>query len=141
MTCEGLILVRDQVTSSTPTGTEWIELESPKTMNPNATVVKITAHTNSVYVLDSEGYVFMRHSDRGTGWIRVLKGIYSVSVSMSNQLWALGQNKRTLHVGARLDQVESKLFKWTTSRLPFKFESLDAKMTLDDLDDLVNITV
>jgi hypothetical protein len=51
------------------------------------------------------------------------------------KIWAIDRDQKTLYVGSKLDQLESKFFSWNKISLLHEFESLDAKMALDKLDD------
>ena len=93
VTHNGYVLLRCEVSSTDPTGRRWIHLDRPD----GASFVSVTASSSQVYALDHKGFVYFRDGLsegvclEGTRWIKVLKGLSSISLSKSNQVILFNQ--------------------------------------------------
>ncbi len=87
MTISGEVFCRTKITSETPFGLEWSQVE-----NENYSFCKITCNSKFVYALDVNGYVYLKNDSKldksGTNnWVRVLKGLSNISISLSNKVF------------------------------------------------------
>lgn len=77
-------MLRSDVSLDEPQGKCWIEISS--SIRPT----QIVSNYHLVYALDSKGSVYLRTNTdevkEGTNWIKVLKDLSDISVSMSDQV-------------------------------------------------------
>ncbi len=82
ITCEGKILMRTNITNQFPYGQDWNILNP----YPNSIFVQITTSLNLVYALDTKGNAFLLNNDNYE-WIKVLKDLSFISISISNKVF------------------------------------------------------
>ena len=79
ITCEGNILYREGVWCNEPWGSQWLIIDQ----HPSPRFSQISSNLNLVYGLDMSGNVYLLSEDK---WIKVLKDLSSISISMSNKV-------------------------------------------------------
>ena len=82
VTCEDKVLVRTGIACDIPYGNDWTMIEP----YPDATFIQITANLNLVYALDVQSNVFLLNVDEDFEWVKVLKDLSSISLSISNKV-------------------------------------------------------
>lgn len=134
MTCEEKVLIRTEIDCNRPYGNDWTIVEP----HPEAVFVQVTANLNLVYTLDMLSNVYLLNIvDDRYEWVKVLKDLGNISLSISNKLWALSKDKSQIYVGSKVHSMEEKYkFAWRCVNLPIRLDRLDAAIAFDQLEDL-----
>lgn len=82
MTCEEKVLIRTDIDCSRPYGNDWTIVEP----HPDAVFVQVTANLNLVYALDMLSNVYLLNVDDEYQWVKVLKDLGNISLSISNKV-------------------------------------------------------
>ncbi len=83
LTCEAKVLVRTGISAHQPHGDAWTLIQP----YPDAVFTQITANLNLVYTLDINSNVYLLTiDDDSSEWIRVLKDLSHISLSISNKV-------------------------------------------------------
>lgn len=136
VTCEDKVLIRTGIDSNVPYGDNWTIINP----YPDATFIQVTANLNLVYALDMHSNVFLLNVDENYEWIKVLKDLSDISLSISDKLWALSHDKRHIFIGSKIHSIEDRFkFSWRTIQSPIRLDKIDAAIAFDQIDDLANL--
>jgi hypothetical protein len=82
VTCEEKVLLRTEIDCTRPSGNDWIVIEP----HPEAVFVQVTANLNLVYALDMLSNVYLLNITEEYEWVKVLKNLGNISLSISNKV-------------------------------------------------------
>ncbi|XP_031840486.2 tectonin beta-propeller repeat-containing peroxin 23 isoform X3 [Nomia melanderi] len=135
----GKALVRTGVTRENPMGEDWSEIEPPQ---KDLKLVQVSVGTDSVWAVTQDGGVWFRKGIKGemsgvceqmatgTGWVEMLSKMSLVSVAPNDQVWAIGQEDRSLHYRTGITRSELTGKKWRLINAPLQLSRASSNASL-----------
>lgn len=125
----GRAIVRTGVTRDNLMGENWIEVKPPE---PGIKILCTSVGKNSVYCVTNDSHVWWRKGVKGelsgknedaaigTNWIEMVGNISFISVTSTDQVFAIGSDDRTLYMRSGVTSSDPTGKKWRQIQCPMQ---------------------